>query len=166
MSNDESSWKCPFAHDGNSPMRLGTVPSGHVSVSEAILHFASHAREAAVWGKLGTSWDRFRLRPELPSPASAPLCQPLTSCSGLPPGHPATLPFLRAATPGPGRSPTFQSSYGSPGPAGRPCGLSHCRRERPKALMASLLWFSTFHRREDSAKVPSGIRQVWRTGAP
>lgn len=40
------------------------------------------------------------------------------------------------------------------------------RRERPKALMASLLWFSTFHRREDSAKVPSGIRQVWRTGAP
>lgn len=92
MSNDESSWKCPFAHDGNSPMRLGTVPSGHVSVSEAILHFAGHVREAAVWGKLGTSWDRFRLRPELPSPASAPLCQrshQLLGPASWPPGHPA-----------------------------------------------------------------------------
>lgn len=49
-------------------------------------------------------------------------------------------------------------------PRGVLVGFLIGRRERPKALMASLLWFSTFHRREDSAQVPSGIRQVWRTG--
>lgn len=137
-----------------------------MSVSEAILHFAGHAREAAVWGKLGTSWDRFRLRPELPSPA-VPLCaNALTSCSGLPPGHPATLPFLRAATPGPGRSPTFREAMVLLALRGVLVGFLIGRRERPKALMASLLWFSTFHRREDVQRSHRAFVRCGELGHP
>lgn len=147
-------------------MRLGTVPSGHVSVSEAILHLqvmpgkllcGVNLGQAGTDSGLGQSCRRLQCPfvPTLSPAAQACLLATRSPCPSR------AQPHL-----GPAEVPPSRQAMVLLALRGVLVGFLIGRRERPKALMASLLWCSTFHRREDSAKVPSGIRQVWRTGAP